>query len=272
MSFKQLIGTLAAVIVIIFGVYFVLESPRKARDESGNTSKKSMMLYCGAGIRPAAEPVIAQFEKEHGIPIEPTYAGSGQLLGQISSHQRGDLYMPGAELYVDRAIEKGLAVEGSKRVVAYFVPVILVQKGNPKDIHSLEDLKKEGLRLGFGDERACAVGKKTLKILEKNNIALSELQENIQYESSTVNELGVAIQLGQVDAVIMWDANARNFQKHGDIIHIKRENNIISTIPIALLTSSKHPEEARDFIEFITSEAGREILRDRQYTVELKEK
>lgn len=271
MSAKQIIGVIVALLAITVGTVFVLQSPRKVSDKSGVTSDKRLMLYCGAGIRPAAETVISAFEKQHGVSIEPTYAGSGQLLGQISSHQRGDLYMPGAELYVDRALEKGLAVEGTKHIVAYFVPVILVQKGNPRDIHSLEDLKKDGLRLGFGDERACAVGKKTLKILEKNNIPLSDLQDSIQYQSSTVNELGVAIQLGQVDAVIMWDANARNFEDYGDIVNIKRENNIISTIPIALLSSSKYPDEARNFIDFITSPAGRNILRDHQYTVELDE-
>jgi len=63
-----------------------------------------------------------------------------------------------------------------------------------------------------------------------------------------------------------WDANARHFIEHGDIIPIPAEQNILSTIPIVLLKSSKHPNEARAFIDFVTSEKGKDILRDKGYT------
>lgn len=261
MSAKQLAVFIVAAAAVVGGVYLITP---------GEQERSSLMLYCGAGIRPAAQDLIKTFDHEYGVAISPTYAGSGQLLGQISSLQRGDLYMPGAELYVDKAIEQDLAVAETKRTVAYFVPVILVQKGNPHDIRSLQDLTKDGLRLGFGDERACAIGKQTLKILEKNDIPFSALEGNVTYQSETVNTLGTHIQTGSVDAVIMWDANARNFTDSGEIVPIDRGKNVISTIPIVQLTSSRHPEDARKFIEFITSERGRDILREHQYTVTLQ--
>lgn len=233
--------------------------------------KKELLLYCGAGIRPAAKALIDAFEAENDITVSATYAGSGRLLGQISSLQKGDLYMPGAALYVDKAIEKNLADADTRRPVAYFVPVILVQKGNPHNIASLEDLVSKDIRIGIGDERACAVGRKTLKILEKNNIPYSDLEKKIVYKSGTVNELGLAIQLKNVDAVILWDANARHFAEHGTVIPIPREKNIPSTIPIVRLKSSGLAEAALAFIEFITSDRGREILEGQSYTTTLRE-
>jgi len=228
-----------------------------------------LTLYCGAGIRPAAEALIRAFEQGRPVTINATYAGSGRLLGQIVTLQTGDLFMPGAALYVDRAIEKGLAFADTRRAVAYFVPVVFVQKGNPKGVRSLQDLKQAGLRLGFGDERSCAVGKKTLKILEKNAIPYSSLEQNVVYKSGTVNELGLAVQLGNVDAVILWDANARHFAESGDVVPIPPPQNIPSTIPVVLLKCSAHPREGREFIEFLVSPRGREILIERGYTVSL---
>mgnify|MGYP006293423455 FL=1 len=230
-----------------------------------------LMLYCGAGIRPGVEPVIEAFEEEYDVGVRTSYAGSGTLLGQISSHQSGDIYMPGAEHYVDRAIEEGLADGGTKSIVSYFVPVIFVRAGNPKGIKSLEDLWQRGLRIGLGDPRACAVGKRTLKIFEKNEIPYSAVEPNVVYQSGTVNELGVAVEMGSVDAVIMWDANARNFLEHGEIVPIPPERNLPSTIPIVRLVSSRHPERAAEFIEFITSQRAREMFRERGYTVALNE-
>lgn len=236
-----------------------------------HAEKTELILYCGAGIRPAAHALIEAFEQEHKhIIIQGNYAGSGQLLGMISSMQKGDLFMPGAELYADIAIEKGLAVHGTKRIVAYFIPVIFTRKGIPEPVTSLMDLKRDGLRLGFGDERSCAIGKKTLKILEKNNIKYEELEKNIVFKSGTVNELGVAIQLGTVDAVIVWDATARHFADNGTMVPIPLKDNVISPVSLVLLKSSSYPDKAKSFIDFATSEKGRKILIEKGYTATLK--
>lgn len=273
MTTKRIILLTAAVVCLAVLALCVVRAGSASRSvirtQHPEPAGAELILYCGAGIRPAAEALIQAFEGDHNVKIQATYAGSGRLLGQISSLQKGDLFMPGAALYVDKAIEKGLALKDSKRVVAFFVPVIFVQKKNPMGIRSLEDFRKKGVRLGFGDERSCAVGKNTLRILKKNGIAYSKVEKNVVYKSGTVNELGLAIQLGNVDAVILWDANARHFAGSGEVVSIPPEKNIPSTIPIVLLKSSQYQEEARSFIRFVTSEEGRKILKQMGYTVSL---
>ncbi|MFC1498029.1 molybdate ABC transporter substrate-binding protein [Verrucomicrobiota bacterium] len=264
MDTKQLVLTCVFVVVLCF-LSFGCGKNQKA--DNAETAKTELLLYCGAGIRPAADALIEAFEQENDVKINATYAGSGRLLGQISSLQTGDLFMPGAELYVDKAIEKGLAVGETKRVAAYFVPVIFVEKENPKQIRSLLDLKKKGIRVGLGDERACAIGKQTLKLLEKNNISYSDIEKNVVYKSGTVNELGLAVQLKNVDAVVLWDANARHFMESGMVVPIPMEDNLPAVIPIVLLRSSRYSEEAIRFIDFVTSENGRAILTEKGYTV-----
>jgi molybdate transport system substrate-binding protein len=230
----------------------------------------SLSLHCGAGIRPAASALIKAFEERTGIKVNANYGGSGMLLGQLSAAKKGDLFMPGAELYVDLTIEKGLADPATKRIVAYFIPVIFVKKGNPENIRSVHDFVREGLRIGLGDERACAIGKKSLKIVEKHGMSFADIEHNVAFRSGTVNELAVAIGLGTVDAVIVWDANARHFAESGTAVEIPLEKNSISPIPIVRLVSSGRPAEAQAFIDFVTSAEGEKILRDHGYTVTLR--
>ena len=258
-------ATLAGVLVVVLGVsmYMLGQSPTGSEEATGS---ESVMLYCGAGIRPAVKPAIDAFEKKTGIRVETNYGGSGQLFGQLSSRRKGDLYMPGAEHYVDRGVKKGLADGDTKRRVAFFIPVILVQKNNPKDIKTLKDFTRDGLKLGLGQPKACAIGKRTVKIFKKNSIPYPRVKENVVYHSTTVNELGVAVEMKQVDATIMWDANARNFRKVGEIIRIPPEKNIPSIIPIVRLSFSEKPEKARRFIEFITSSRAQEIFKEHGYT------
>jgi len=260
--------SLAGLVLAVLGIsaYMLGQSPRGGKTTQDS---ESIMLYCGAGIRPAVKPVIDEFETETNIRVETNYGGSGQLFGQLSSRRKGDLYMPGAEHYVDRAVEKGLADGGTKARVAYFIPVILVQNGNPKNITSLQDFTRDGLKLGLGQPKACAIGKRTLAIFEENNIPYSQVKKNVVTNTTTVNELGTAVQMRTVDATIMWDANANNFTQDGDIVRIPPEQNIPSTIPIVRLSFSESPENSQKFIDFLTSSRGQEMIKQQGYTTKL---
>lgn len=260
--------TIAGVVLAVLGVsaYMLGQSPHGGKTTSDS---ESIMLFSGAGIRPAVRPVIDAFEEQTNIRVDTNYGGSGQLFGQLLSRRKGDLYMPGAEDYVDRAIEKGLADGSTKARVAYFIPVILVQNGNPKDITSLQDFTRDGLKLGLGEPKACAIGKRTMAIFKENDIPYSEVKKNVVTNTTTVNELGTAVQMGTVDATIMWDANANNFTEDGDIVRIPPEKNIPSIIPIVRLSFSDSPENAQKFIDFLTSSRGQEIIKEQGYTTTL---
>lgn len=129
----------------------------KKGKESSDSQAKELILYCGAGIRPPAEELVETFGQEYDVKIVTDYAGSEVLLSKIKLIRRGDLYMPGDKHYVEQAAQEGMVL--SQRSVCYFVPTILVQKGNPKNISGLEDLLQLGLKLGLGDAKACAIGR-----------------------------------------------------------------------------------------------------------------
>ena len=234
--------------------------------EDGQSTPEELLLYCGAGIRPPADELVETFGREHGVKIALDYAGSEILLSKIKLIRRGDLYMPGDKHYVEQAAQADMIL--SQRSVCYWVPTILVRKGNPKEIHGLNDLLKPGIKLGLGDPEACAIGRTSKKILEKNNIKWENIQKNLVFQSLTVNELGMQIQAQALDAVIVWDATAKYYSEHGDEIPIAIENNIISTVDIGVLKFTKHQELAEMFVDFVTSEAGNAILKKHHYSTE----
>ncbi len=233
-----------------------------------HSDQTAITLHAGAGLRDATDELIQVFEKENpNIKINVNYAGSGRLLGQIVTGNISGLFMPGDTFYVDQAIKKGVAVENTKQTVAYFIPVIFVQKNNPKNILSLEKFENKNLRLGLGDERSAAIGKRSLKIFEKNNIPYDKIKNQVVVKTATVNELGIAIATKTVDAVILWDAIARQFSRSGDAVLIPADENIISEIPIILLKSTIEKGTAKQFIDFCTSKKGKNILKNKGYTV-----
>jgi len=254
-----------AVSVIIAAVVILCGCGVKSSEKSDSEAKE-LLLYCGAGIRPSVDELSEVFERLHGIKIITDYAGSEVLLSKIKLSRRGDLYMPGDEYYIEQTASKGMIL--SQRTVCYFVPTILVQKGNPKNIRSLQDLLQNGLKIGLGDPNTCAVGRKTMEIFAKNNIPWEAIQKNVAFLSLTVNELGIQIQARSLDAVIVWDAVARYYANYGDEVPIPIENNCVSTVDIGVLTFTKNKSLAEKFVEFAASEHGQAIFKKHFYRVE----
>jgi molybdate transport system substrate-binding protein len=238
------------------------------RKDSGSppSGTQELMLYCGAGIRPPADDLIGAFFAEYGIRVVPDYAGSEVLLSKMKLTGRGDLYMPGDKHYVDQADAADMIL--SRRTVCYWVPTILVQKGNPKGIGSLQDLLKPGVKVGFGDPNACAIGRSTVQILAKNGIKWEQISENVRFQSLTVNELGMQIQARSLDAVVVWDAMARYYSRYGDQIPIPLEKNVVSTVDAGILKFTRNKEAAEKFVAFLVCEKGREIFAKHNYSTE----
>ena len=159
---------ISAIVLLAAVLLFGCERGDQPVGQAGSTAGE-MLLYCGAGLRPVAEALIEAFEAGHDVKIVADYAGSEVLLSKIRLVRKGDLYMPGDKHYVDQAAADEMIL--SQTSVCYFVPTILVQKGNPRQIEDLDDLARPGLKIGLGDPQACAIGRKTQQIFEKNGIA-----------------------------------------------------------------------------------------------------
>ena len=219
-------------------------------------------MFCGAGIRPAMEPIKAEFEKRNNCRVRVSYAGSGTLLGQLQAGSEADLYLPGDISYIRRTDAMGM-IE-SHRVVAWFVPVIAVQKGNPKGITGLEDLVRSDLALGLGKAEACAIGNVSASLLKEAGLADAL---DADFEALTVNRLANQVKLKALDAAIVWDATARQYPDSIDAVAI--EDGDFSAVPLAIgvLKGSGNPPLALTFARFAAGEFGAASFRENHYQV-----
>lgn len=222
----------------------------------GREARPVLRLYCGAGLRAPVAELVAAFGRDQGAVIESDFGGSAALLSRVKLTREGDLYVPGDVRYIQQARADGLIA--SSVDACYFVPVILVAKRASRPVRGLADLATPGLRVGLGEPTACAIGEATQEILDRAGLT-EQVRANLAFSSLTVNELGVQIESGKLDAAIVWDAIAKQYADVAEIVAIDRKENVISTVPVAVLSSSRHGELARAFQEFATSQRGRAI-------------
>lgn len=227
-----------------------------SRDDSADNAVK---LYAGAGLRKGVDELVKAFARQSDVRIDVEYGGSGPMMTRAKIQKDGDLFMPGDVGWVDQLHGDSGIVE-DRKFVAYFVPVIIVRKGNPEKILKLEDLFRKGLKIALGNE-FCQVGKASEKILKKNGLDIKDIDPKRLMRSKTVNELGLFVKTKRADAAIVWDAIAINNADALDMIEIPLERNLISRVVVGMLSTGRHKDEARKFVDFISGPTGREILK-----------
>jgi len=226
------------------------------------SSAKTLLVYCGAGMKEPMEEIAKVYEEKEGTKIEYTYGGSAQLLSQIELYKKGDVYMPGALSYIKSAMDKGY-VDKTEDIV-YHVLAIAVPKGNPANITGIQDLVRPGVRVAIGEPSGPAVGAASKKMLEKNNL-WNETEKNIVVKSGTVNELLVYVAMNQADAALIWMELAN--PESMELVEIPKEIGKVDVVPIGTLTFSENKEEAEKFVTFVASDEGKEIYKKHHFEI-----
>lgn len=235
------------------------------------TEEKRLVVFCGAASKPVMEEAAEQFERDYEINVELHFGGSGTMLSQMKIAKTGDLYIPGSHDYMLRAIEDDVVDDRTTEILAYLVPAIIVQEGNPKNIQRLEDLAKPSVRVGIGDPDSVCVGEYAVEILKHNDL-YEDVKGNIVVYAESCEKTATLVTIGQVDAVIGWSVFERWNPDKVDLVLIE-PNRIpkIACIPGAISAYSKDRASAQKFLSFLHSEEGQEIFRKYGYLTTIDE-
>ncbi|WP_456457632.1 molybdate ABC transporter substrate-binding protein [Nitratifractor sp.] len=230
--------------------------------------KLSLLVFAGSASQPPTEEAAKAFEKKTGIHVDLVFGGSGYVLSQMKLTHRGDLYFPGSSDYMQKAKREKLVDPKTEKIIVYLVPAINVRRGNPKNIHTLKDLTRPGIKVAIANPEGVCVGDYAVEILEKNFTPKEKEQfrKNLVNYTSSCSKTANAISLNQADAVLGW----RVFEKWNpdriQTVPLKAEEIArIGYIPIAVSIYSRHPKLARKFIAFLLSPEGKAIFAKYHY-------
>ncbi|MBN1759647.1 MAG: molybdate ABC transporter substrate-binding protein [Chitinispirillaceae bacterium] len=248
-----------------FGAFLASEEARKVWRDMGfdvndarGATKTALFIHCASGMRSPMEKIVRQFEAIHGIPSQLSFDGTNRLLSAIELTGKGDIYIAGDADYIEMAAKKNLV--DTSVTVCYFEPVIMVQKGNPHDIRTLEDLIRKKVKTGQGDERSAAIGRLMPELLQKNNVSEAAWKQQVVLSTPTVNELALAVQLGTIDATVVWKTIALDYSQSAEIVEIPEDRSVLPAVGAAVLSVSSNKNAARLFLSFLDGSESRGIL------------
>jgi sulfate transport system substrate-binding protein len=197
---------------------------------------------------------------------------AGQPASVVHFAQAGDMERLVEEGQVDKSWDKqpygGIAQDS--------VVVITVRKGNPKGIHSLDDLLTKDVGIvtpnpfssGAARWNIMAVygteineGKSPAEALE----AVKTVLEKTKAQPGSARDALAAFTQGEGDVLLGYENEAIKAEKEGEEVeHVIPPSTIQIETPIAVTKEAPEPA-AQDFLKYIWSNAGQEIWAENGY-------
>lgn len=236
--------------------------------QSASFAQDSLLIFAGAASKPALEEIAKNFEEETKIKVHINFGGSGFVLSQMMLSQKGDIYFPGSSDFMEKAKSLNVILPDTEQKVVYLVPAIVVQKGNPKNIKTIRDLTKKGVKVVIANPHDVCVGLYAVEIIEDalTKEEKKKLRDNIINYTESCEKTATAISLKTADAAIGWSVFKYWDNDRIDIIPLKKEEiKRIGYIPIAITKYSKNKKIAMQFINYITSEKGKMVFKKHKY-------
>jgi molybdenum ABC transporter molybdate-binding protein len=206
-----------------------------------------LRVFCAAGIKAPVEAVAAQYQKEYGSATDLEYGGTASLLSAIRVAKAGDLFIAADDAAIDNARKLGLVREVLPLVKQKLV--VAVPKGNPKSIHTLDDLCKDGIHFGLTNPESASAGRVTKRTLGSRWEAFNS---KATVSKPTVMDIATDVKLGTVDAAIVWDSTVAQFPTL-EAVSAPQLAGAAENASVAVLSSSSYPTAALRFARYLTA-------------------
>jgi len=239
-----------------------------AMSSTGAIADEKLMLFCGAHFKQPMDEITGLFREKIGIEINSNYASVGTLFSQIMLGKQGDMLILPSNDLMEKAKEKGLILPDSIKGLGYSVPAINIQQGNPKNIRTLKDLARPGIRVALGNPETVFIGTLGVEIVEKTLSSEEKnlFRKNVVAYAEDFPKLSSMLMLKQVDAIIGFHYLGLWYPDKVETVKFKPEEiQRISAGQASIISYSKNIPSARRFIDFLMTGECQAVFKKDNY-------
>jgi len=232
-----------------------------ASTSSASTPQVSgdLTVFAAASLTEVFTTLGQQFDEAHGTKTTFSFAGSSALATQITNGAPADVFASASPATMETVTKAGEASNPTTFVSN--VLEIAVPPDNPAHIASLADLAKTGVKVALcAKDVPC--GAAAEKLLTADKITVNPVTRE-----SDVKAALSKVQLGEVDAALVYKTDVKASAGKVTGIEIPDASKAVNKYPIVALTHARNPGAAAAFVAYVLSDDGRKALEDAGFTL-----
>jgi sulfate/thiosulfate transport system substrate-binding protein len=250
---------------------------------SGGSVQLALVSY--STPQAAFKDIIKAFQATdagRNVTFTQSYGASGDQSRAVAAGQPADVVEFSLEPDMTRLVKANIVAKDwnanqYKGMVTKSVVVIATRKGNPKNIKDWPDLVKPGVQVitpnpftsgGARWNVMAAYGAQSDKGADKaaGMAYLGQLFKNVPVQDDSARKSLQTFVGGKGDAMIAYENDAIFAQQNNQPIdYTIPSKTILIENPVAVTSTSKHPKEAKAFVDFLYTKQAQEIFAKNGY-------
>ncbi len=254
------LGSHARKLACVALVLVAIVSACKRTSAPQNTGGE-IVVSAAASLQNAYGEIAHRYEERTGVKVVLNFAASGELQKQIEFGAPADVFASAGEREMDALAARGLIDDPSRQNFAANVLVLVVPASSISSLQSFSDLASASVkRISIGNPQTVPAGHYARQALEATGL-WDKVHARLIFAENVRQVLEYAAH-GEVDAGLVYSTDVA--VAHGRVKVIARApEGTYGPIryPIAVIKSTHHVEAAQEFVQFVLSPAGQDILK-----------
>lgn len=221
---------------------------------SDSQEQTTLEVYAASSLATPFAYAGLAYEKAHlGVKVEFNLGASSDLARFVQEGAPADVFASADIANMDKVETQDL-LDSQSVIFATNYLEIIVEKGNPLNILSLEDLTDPDL-IFVTTSPDVPIGKYTAEVLNKAGVSVTP-------DSFESNVKGIMLKVasGEADAGIVYHSEVVASDGQVEGVKIPTEFNILAKYPIGVIKNSANKKLAQGFVNFLLSPEGQALL------------
>ena len=246
-------ATVALVGTTVFVLAGCASSAEPSAAQSDPALTGTVTVFAAASLTESFSEIEKQFEERNpGVDVVLNLGGSSTLAEQIVQGAPADVFAAANPQTMKTVVDASLATE--QTIFVTNTLEIVVPAGNPGGVTGLADLARPELAIALcAQEVPCGAA-------TEQAFAAADLSAAPDTLEQDVKAVLTKVRLGEVDAGIVYRTDVK--AAGGDVVGIPfgEAADVVNDYPISTLTDAPNPKAAREFVEFVLSDAARSVF------------
>lgn len=221
-------------------------------DSKSSAKKIDLVVFAASSLTGIFTTMERAFERTHPkVNVVTSFDSSSVLVKQIQSGATADVMATADEESMQPLVDKS-QVSGTPTTFATNHLIVVTPKDNPGKVTGLSSLSE--VKFVMCDPSApCGAASKKVLANAGINARPQSLEQNVKGVLAKVTS-------GNTDAGLVYITDAKASADEVKAFPIPGNENVTTKDLIAAVKASKHAEIAREWIDYVTSSAGRKVL------------
>lgn len=254
------------IIFVFFLISYLFVSCNQSNNTQSNSENKEIYVLAAASLTDVLTELANNYKQETSTEIIFSFASSGALQAQIEASAPADIFFSAAQKQMNALEEKGLIDSETRKDLLENKVVLISPKNSNLNIKSFTDITNSNVKkLGLGKPKSVPVGQYSEEIL--SNLSILDIAKEKAVYGSDVRNVLDWVETAEVDCGIVYATDAKIAKNINIIAEAPEGTNKKVIYPISIIKSSQNKEEAKKFIDYISTDKSKEIFQNYGFTV-----